>query len=71
MLGDECWRAAQLVVFFVLAALLFSAPPQSGIFTPAAFERNPADLARPPITRASRVVPEATERASSQQGDTR
>lgn len=57
-LADECWRAAQLVVFFVIAGLLFSAPPQLGIFTPAVYDRGAADQARPPIARATFVVPD-------------
>ena len=55
-LGDECWRAAQLIVFFVVAALLFSAPPRGGIFTSAVYESAAADPARPSIARASRVI---------------
>lgn len=34
--GDDCWRSAQLVVFFLAAAVVFSGPPAyAPIFTPA------------------------------------
>jgi hypothetical protein len=58
-LGDECWSALQLVLFFVVAGVLFSPPQGVGNFNAEALpSREPgAGAPRPVIAESWAVAP--------------
>lgn len=59
--GEECWRAGQLIVGFLAAGMVFSAPPQpaSRIFTPEVMSVRSAALGPIEVVPIADVEPGA------------